>query len=46
MLARRFQKYDYNTEKNQQLYEDTVPPVYEMQNIKNFPIAIIGGKSD
>lgn len=38
--------YDYGMEKNQQLYEDTVPPAYEMQNIKDFPIAIIGGTSD
>jgi len=28
MLAKRFQLYDYGTEKNMELYEDMVPPAY------------------
>ena len=42
----RFQKYDWGTVKNTQLYGTAIPPIYPLDQITNFPIALIGGTED
>ena len=38
--------YDYGKERNQEVYGADTPPVYPLENIRNFPIAILVGKGD
>uniref|UniRef100_A0A6P7G189 Lipase n=1 Tax=Diabrotica virgifera virgifera TaxID=50390 RepID=A0A6P7G189_DIAVI len=45
IISGNFQKYDYGRKINQQKYNDTSPPLYNIRNIK-YPVAIFSGKSD
>jgi len=42
----RFQRFDYGPDVNLQRYNSTVPPLFPLDQIKNFPIALFGGTSD
>lgn len=44
--AKKFQRMDYGSTKNKQLYNQATPPVIDLQNIKQVPIAMFVGTSD
>eukprot|EP00347_Sterkiella_histriomuscorum_P012496 403368358 len=42
----RFQRYDWGAAKNVQVYNSTLPPLYPLEDLKNIPIALLGGTLD
>jgi len=45
-LSKQFQKYDFGLEENVIKYGQETPPVYDLGNIKNAPIALLCGSLD
>ena len=41
-----FQQYDFELEANMRIYGTLRPTVYNLKNIKNIPIVLLGGKED
>ena len=47
VLAKRFQMYDFGTERNKIEYNGAhIPPKINLDEIKDFPLAIFCGKED
>jgi homoserine acetyltransferase len=46
ILAKKFQEYDYGDVQNIERYGQPFPPLYDLENIKNIPIALLGGETD
>jgi len=44
--AKKFQRMDFGSSKNKQLYNQATPPVIDLQNIKSVPIGMFVGTSD
>lgn len=42
----KFQKYDFGPEENMARYGTKEPPVYNLDNISDFHIWLVGGKTD
>ena len=41
-----FRKFGYNIDKNKELYGEEIPPMYNISQIKDIPIALMTGKHD
>lgn len=46
MRSDSFKRYDFGSDTNLRKYNQTTPPDYPLQDIKNIPIAIIAGMQD
>jgi len=44
--SKKFQRYDYGAKMNVEIYGQSTPPIYDLNNIINFPIALFGGSGD